>query len=308
MPQVTTPVSRKRYEREQRARAQAEQLLEQKSIELFEANQRLKGQAEALEETVRLRTLALSKAHDEAQAASRAKSEFLATMSHELRTPLHGLLGMLVLMTKSDLNETQAKYAAMARESSERLQRIVDDILDYSQLGTGRLTLSPSEFDLQELIVEVATTLASSGNSTGVELTCSISPGAPTLVRCDALRIRQVMKNLIGNALKFTSEGHIEVTLAAADEPHQAYISVRDTGAGIDSAQQVTLFDAFTQADGSDTRHHGGTGMGLAVSRALVDLMGGEIGVQSELGKGSCFWFTVAYEPVEKPATPDATP
>ncbi|MCI0588658.1 MAG: response regulator [Planctomycetes bacterium] len=235
-----------------------------------------------------------------AEAASRAKSEFLANISHEIRTPLNGVIGILDLLLDETLDPRAREYAEIARRSAEALLRVLGDVLDFSKIEAGRMELESDDFDLRELLEGVADGLAARAEEKGLELVCGLRPGGPRLLRGDAARLRQILLNLGGNAVKFTERG--EVVLLAETEVRpdgrvEVRISVRDTGIGIDEVQQERLFHPFSQGDGSSTRRHGGTGLGLAISRRLAELMGGTIGLASRRGAGSTFLARLLLEP-----------
>ncbi|AKC88197.1 hypothetical protein WQ53_05430 [Pseudoxanthomonas suwonensis] len=231
-----------------------------------------------------------------AESAAMAKGEFLATMSHEIRTPLNGIIPMLDLIARGNLAPDQREMLRTAHESSQQLLRIVDDILDYSKLEANRLELEITSFNLRELLEAVLQLMQRPAEGKGLRLELQIDPNVRLPVRGDPVRLRQVLTNLIGNAVKFTERGGIQLGVRRLGETasqHMLRFEVRDTGIGIGHAQQQRLFRAFTQADASTTRLYGGTGLGLAICKRIVDLMGGRIGVQSEPGQGSTFWFEI---------------
>ena len=233
-----------------------------------------------------------------AEGATRAKSSFLANMSHELRTPMNGILGMTDLTLKTDLTEVQRSYLEIVKSSAGSLLRIVDDILDFSKVEAGRLSLDEADFSVSVCLDEAIQMVASQAYSKGLEVSCTIAHGVPECVSGDSFRLRQVLLNLLCNSVRFTEEGRIAVTaepVQCHDDTVEVLFRVTDTGIGIPSEKLETIFEAFVQADTSTTRTHGGTGLGLAISAELVELMGGRLHVESTQGAGSCFEFTARF-------------
>ena len=291
----------RRVERERQARKQAEQLLERKSLELFETNQRLQAQAARLEITVQERTRALEEAAARMQDALRTKGEFLAVVSHEIRTPMNGVLGMAQLLQMTDLTEEQKRYVETIQTSGETLLTIINDILDLSKLDAGSVHLDARPVELRAVVKEVADLLGAQAQKKSLYLDVEIGADVPAWIKGDATRLKQVLTNLVGNALKFTHAGGVRIAMRTLPQGPSLECQVQDTGIGIPPDKVDRLFEKFSQVDSSITRRYGGTGLGLVISKRLVEGMGGQIRAESKQREGSTFTFVIPLMVAEAP-------
>lgn len=296
------PVSRRRYNRERRAREEAERLLDQKSRELFEANEALKAQAATLEDQVRTRTVDLTRAKAQAEQASAAKTAFLAMISHEIRTPLNGVLGMAEALRDTGLTPAQMELLAVMMSSGQSLLSIINDILDLTKIEAQQMEIEEVEFDLVDLLDGVSNLHRRLAEDKGLSFTASNQLGGVRCIASDPTRLRQVINNLLSNAIKFTETGWVQFD--ANLQPDDAHVGmsrltlrVLDSGPGVPEDKQDRLFQPFSQTDASVTRRHGGTGLGLSIARKMCHLMGGDLVFTSGENGGAVFTATFLVKP-----------
>jgi signal transduction histidine kinase/ActR/RegA family two-component response regulator len=301
-----TEILLRRVDRERRARKQAEQLLEHKSLELYQANQRLQAHAAELERTVHERTRALEHALQVVEDSLRAKGEFLAVVSHEIRTPMNGVLGMAQLLMMTELTEEQRRYAETIRSSGEILLALINDILDLSKLESGKVSITAKPIDVRMIVDEVIQLMSGQAQQKKLTLRAHTADDVPKWLRGDGMRLKQIFLNLIGNAVKFTQRGSVRVELLTAENGAWLECKVKDTGIGIPPDRAGRLFEKFSQVDSSINRRYGGTGLGLAICKRLVEGMGGTIGLESKPYHGSTFYFRIPAIPTDAPTQTSA--
>jgi len=289
--------------RERMARKSAEQIIEQKALEIFLANEELKALNESLEEKVMIRTQeieasyqALQMAKIQAELATKAKSEFLSNMSHEIRTPLNAILGFTDLIIQQNEDDTTGEFASTIKYAAENLMKVINEILDFSKIEAGKVTFEQIDFDFNKLIDGLKKIFATRAEEKSLDFSIEVGPEVPRVLVADGTKLNQILINLIGNAFKFTEKGHVKVKVSTEQNlglPLMLRCVVEDTGIGIPKSKQLEIFSNFTQANSSTTRVYGGTGLGLSITKKFIELQGGKIWVESEENKGSTFFFEV---------------
>ena len=292
-PSTEVEILLRRVERERQARKQAEQLLELKSAEQYEVNQRVQAETARLELAVQERTRAMEEAARAMQEALRAKNEFLAVVSHEIRTPMNGVLGTAQLLQMTEMTEEQRRYVEAIQSSGETLLALINDILDLSKLDSGKVYLDQRPLHLRGVVKEVIELLRAQAQKKDLYLDTEIATEVPEWMTGDSHRIKQILTNLVGNAIKFTQHGGVRVAMHVQQNGEVLVCQVQDTGIGIPPDRVEHLFEKFSQVDSSITRRHGGTGLGLAICKKLVEGMGGVISVESKRHQGSIFTFRI---------------
>jgi len=287
----------KRFLRERQARKQAEQILESKSLELYNSNKALQEMANDLEQKVIERTAEAEKEKDRALKLSKAKSEFVATMSHEIRTPINGILGALNLLESEITSHECSRLLGIAEQSAHVLLHVINDILDFSKIEAGQMTLEHIPFNLHQQCENTLITFEESAKAKDIALVMDWDNNLSFSIMGDPYRLTQVINNYLSNAIKFTEQGQITLKVSLGEAG--ITFSVIDTGIGISEAGLAKLFVDFSQVDSRTTRQFGGTGLGLAISKKIIELMMGQVGVESTLGKGTCFWASIPYTPCE---------
>jgi len=288
----------KRFMRERVARKEAEQLLEEKSLALYESNLELKALADNLEKIVAQRTSELEKEKDRALDLSMAKSRFVATMSHEIRTPINGVTGALNLLADEPLNDASRNLLDIAQHSSEVLLHVINDILDFSKIEAGQMSIESFAFDLKSQMVSIIDHFKLAINSRPVHLQLNYAPEVSDYIVGDSHRLTQVMNNFLSNAIKFTEQGEVKMNISLNIRGFLKF-EVIDSGIGISKSGQERLFKDFSQVDASTSRVYGGTGLGLVICKKIIEMMGGQVGVISQEGMGSCFWVEIPYLPAQ---------